>query len=338
MTTTKDIARELGISHSTVSRVLNSDSRFPVASETRERVMEAARRLNYRPNALARSLQQGRTGTVGFYSGYGVLDLRIGFFAEILLGLQIAGADFNLDLLLHCFHHNSKLSAQQVRASQELQLSRLHDGRVDGFIVCAQPEDFLVERLQKSALPIVSVAELFPQIPSVLANDADGMKQLMSHLLEKGHRRFLFLAPEGRFSSARRRFQAFETILAQSGGVSQSVWTLKVGTEAAALKRWSEMPTAERPSAICCWNDTMAYNFLHEANAQGFKAPDDFALTGFDGFPDNWPDATQQVCSVSCDWYEAGQSAMRLLHGRITGDDAPFQTILPTTLLRGDTA
>jgi LacI family transcriptional regulator len=337
MATTKDIARELGISHSTVSRVLSNNTRVSISAETRERVEEAARRLNYRSNALARSLQQGKTNTIGVYSGYGVLNLGMGFFSQILFGLQVGGADLNLDLLLHCFHYHSKLTAQQVRERQELQLQRLHDGRVDGFVVCAQPDDFLSERLQKSNLSIVSVAELFPNIPSVLADDAGGMEQLIEHVLQRGHRKWLFLALEGRFSSARRRFVAFEKIL-NSAAISPSVWTLPVGTEVEAVQRWMNLPQSERPTAICCWNDTMAYNFLHAANALGLRAPEDFALTGFDGFPDIHPQAVQQVCTASCDWYEAGKTAINLLHKLIEGGNVPAETILPTTLIRGDTA
>jgi DNA-binding LacI/PurR family transcriptional regulator len=83
-TTTKDIAREIGLSHSTVSRVLNDVPGHRVSEETRQRVLEAARRLEYQPNAIARSLREGRTNVVGFYGGYSPLDVRRDFDGTIV--------------------------------------------------------------------------------------------------------------------------------------------------------------------------------------------------------------------------------------------------------------
>ena len=328
MTTTKDIARDLGISHSTVSRVLSGNARVPIAPRTRERVLEAARRLDYRPNALARSLKNGQTGVVGLYSGFGTFDPRIQFFAEVQSGLQIAGAQIGLDLLLHRAHSVGIGNSEQL-------LLELHDGRVDGFFVFTTESDPLLQQLRDSHLPVVSIAEPLAGVPSVVADDSAGMQMLVEHLLGLGHRQLLFLTTEQPFGSVRLRRQAFEQTLRDAGiDASQNVWQLDAE---AAVERWRALPTPQRPTAICCWNDSAAYNVLHQAAKIGLHAPDDFAVTGFDGFRDFDPNATQRVCSISCDWHGAGQTAMHLLHQAIGGAPIAPRTILPAQFVRGNT-
>ena len=331
MTTTKDIARELGISHSTVSRVLSGNARVPIAPRTRARVLEAAQRLGYRPNALARSLKNGRTGIVGLYSGFGTFNPRIQFFAEVQLGLQIAGAQLGLDLLLHRAHHSAEEGAGA--GSQQL-LLELHDGRVDGFFVFTTENDPLLQQLRDSHLPVVSVAEPLADVPSVVANDRAGMQTLVEHLLQKGHRKLLFLTTPRPFASVRRRRQSFEQTLHNADIDASDVWQLEA---ADAIEAWRALPASKRPTAICCWNDSTAYNLLRAANSAGLRAPDDFAVTGFDGFPDPNLNATQRVTSVACDWHRAGQTAMQLLHQAIGGAPIALETVLPTELAKGDT-
>ncbi len=340
MTTTKDIARELGISHSTVSRVLNEGSRISVAPRTRQRVTEAASRMNYRPNVLARALKSGRTNIVGLYSGYGTLDTRNRFFAQVLSGLQSAGAEMGLDLLLHSSHY----ALDRLERGREQLLHELHDGRVDGFFVFTAARDPLLQQLLDSHLPIVSLAESLEGVPSVVADDTGGMTRLVEQLLARGHRRLLFLAPQVSFISANRRREAFVAALENAGiDATDAVWYIDSDHAKDAFERWHRLPPAERASAICGWNDLAAYRWMKTANARGLRTRRDYAITGFDGFDgldgfdELQSDATQLVCSAKCDWHQAGQIAMRLLHQRIGGATVAPETVLPTQFIAGHT-
>src|SRR5258708_36271401 len=98
--TAKDIARQLQLSQPTVSRILNGDPKHRVSPSTRERVLEAARRLGYQPNAVARSLRRGRTDIIGLYSNHDY-DVRNDFVGTIVGALQRICEQGRLDLLLH---------------------------------------------------------------------------------------------------------------------------------------------------------------------------------------------------------------------------------------------
>src|SRR5579884_4297185 len=99
--TSKDIANRLGLSQPTVSRILNGTPGYRVSPATRQRVLDMARQLEYRPNAVARSLRHRKTNIVGFYTGYGVLNARNPYLAALLGGLQQACDHERLDILLH---------------------------------------------------------------------------------------------------------------------------------------------------------------------------------------------------------------------------------------------
>src|SRR4028119_1082856 len=102
--TAKDIALELELSQPTVSRILNGDARHRASEATRQRVLETARRLGYRPNAVASSLRRGRTGIIGLHTNHNY-DARNEFFGSIIGGLQCACNERGLDLLLHSALH-----------------------------------------------------------------------------------------------------------------------------------------------------------------------------------------------------------------------------------------
>jgi len=163
--TAKEIGRQLGLSQPTVSRVLSGATGHRVSPETRQRVLEAAAQMGYRPNALARSLRQGRTNIIGFYTGYGYLDARNPFLAELIGGLQRAADPRRQDILLHGIFRG---------ASTDDIYGELVDGRIDGLFLHTHSGDPLVARLQNSSLPVVAIADAIAHIPSVIADDAGG--------------------------------------------------------------------------------------------------------------------------------------------------------------------
>lgn len=331
--TAKDIAGELGLSRPTVSRVLSGDGSHRVSDETRERIYEAARRLEYRPNAVARSLRRGRTDIVGFYAGYGGMDTRDDFLAQTIGGLQSAGGARGLDLLLHDGYH--KHSTDEV-------YKKLHDGRVDGLFLVASPDDPLALRLSKSSLPSVAVADAQPYLPSVVCDDADGMRQIIDYLWARGHRRMAFLAEEHLPVSGQRRLDAFVSLLDGRGVAAEHASIVRVAhgsveSSMEALGFLLSKPVRRRATAICCWNDMTANTLLRACMERGVRVPDDMAIAGFNGIPSNVLPARQLV-TVFCPWAGVGETAMEIMLRRMEGETTPTETCLPVTLVAGDTA
>jgi len=327
--TAKDIARELNLSQPTVSRVLSGDKQHRVSETTRQRILDAAKRLRYQPNAVARSLRRGRTGIIGLYTNHNY-DVRNDFLGAIIGSLQHGCALQNLDLLLH--------SALYGRSAEDV-YAKLRDGRIDGLILHADPDDALVEILGKSPLPVVAVADRMPNLPTVTCEDADGMHQLIAHLWERGHRKFAYLSPQKFLVSANRREAAFLAEMRSRGLAASDYHVLPIDYEATDLAL-DNLRQEGRPLAVCCWNDRTAYNLLHSCLERGVRVPEEIAITGFDGFRSHKAPA-QQLVTVDCHWGEVASTALGILTNLINGqtDASELQEVcLPVTLLAGDTA
>lgn len=323
--TAKDIARELKLTQPTVSRILNGDVQHRASQETRRRVIEAAQRLGYQPNALASSLRRGRTGIIGLHTNHDY-DARNEFFGAIIGGLQRACNARGLDLLLH--------SALQGSSAEEM-FNRLRDGRVDGLILHSGSDDPLVSMLGESSLPVVSVADNHAGMAGVTCDDAQGMKLLIEHLWGRGHRHFVFLAPREALASVERRRVIFEKELKQRRvpAAARRIQRIDFETSAPFLDVWDKEPVV-----VCCWNDRTAYNLLQECAEQRIKVPQQLAIAGFDGFLDDKMPG-RQLTTIGCPWPDVAAKALEILVELIDNRDKPLtgEIKMPVTLLSGDT-
>ena len=317
----------------TVSRVLSGDEGHRIAPATRQRVLEAARRLHYQPNAVARSLRRGRTHLIGLYTNHDY-DARSDFLGAMIGALQRACEAQGLDLLLH--------SAFRGGSPDDI-YGRLRDGRIDGLILHASTGDPLIEILGKSPLPVVVVADCLPNLPAVVCDDADGMRQLVAHLRGRGYRRFAFLAPRLSLTSVERRRAAFEQGMAQAG-VAPEDWRV-IPLESSAPGRVDyEDPTPALPAllggpdavAVCCWNDRTAYNLLQACDERGIAVPGQLAVAGFDGFLSTKAPRWRLV-TVRCPWADVAGTALDVLQRLVREESVAPEICLPVTLSHGDT-
>jgi DNA-binding LacI/PurR family transcriptional regulator len=327
--TSKELAARLGLSQSTVSRVLSGAAGHRVSAATCERVRRAAAELDYRPNAVARSLRRGRTHVVGVYTRHNY-DARNEFLGAILGGLQRACGRRRLDLLL--------FSGQEDRSPHDI-VDRVLDGRVDGLLLHAAADDPVVARLIEAKLPAVALADAVPGLPTATADDAGGMKLLLEWLAARGYQRYCFVAPRQSLSSVERRQAAFEAVLAAGPGVEASVEHIDY-EDAGPLTASLAARTAgedRRPIVACCWNDRSAYALARACLAEGLDVPGRVAVTGFDGFLDTKLPARRLV-SVACPWDRVAERALDLLDTLLDGGAAPSEVCLPVRLVEGDTA
>ena len=336
--TLRDVAREAGVSTVAVSSVLNgSRSNTRVSTGTRQRILEAADTLGYRPNAVARSLRRRSTDIIGFYSGYGYVNARDLFTSEIIGGIQEGCDAHHKDLLVHgTFHAHT---VEDVYAE-------MVNGTLDGLVMLTCPGDPLVERLAASGMPAVVVTDPVPALPSVSVDDADGSRQIARLLAAQGHRHILYRAsPEARVS-AQRRLSAF-CIAAEEHGMNVSVTyppfpnTRNPARTSGQLTDEEETlltrPARSRPTAAIGWSDTLAYPLLAECARLGLRIPEDLAVVGFDGIPPPIPPA-RWLTTVSAPWSTVARMAVGLLVRRISGEEVPAETVLPVELVHGDTA
>ena len=329
--TLKDVGHRANVSPALVSAVLRGETDVVRVSEaTRARVLETARQMEYRPNALARSLRSRRTNIVGLYSSAGYLDMRLTFFADIVGGLHEACHRHGKDLLLHSGHG---------RFVEDI-YAELTDGRIDGLVIYAEVSDPLVTRLAGSHLPVVAVVDAVPELPSVVVDEAEGSRLLAEYVIRRGHRRVLYRATEHPRASPTRRQAAFYGAGAADLRIHE--WRAQHVADVEGVRRalrW-DLPPDQRPTVAVCWNDLSAYDLLGHCRTLGVRVPQDLAVLGFDDIPPP-PGAgiTRRLTTVRAPWAEVTRTAVKLLVAHVeTGEPVPAETVLPVSLVTGDTA
>jgi DNA-binding LacI/PurR family transcriptional regulator len=320
--TLKEIALRVGVNPTTVAVVLNkTNSGTRVSGRTRDAILAAARELGYQPNHLAQSLRRGRTGQIGLYSGYGFLDVRSPFLGSVVAGITDGCEEHGFDLVLK--------PGRQKRPVDEV-LQSIHGGRIDGLLIVAPPGDPVGQRMDESHLPAVAIGDPVADLPSVVSDDLAGGKLLARKLVEAGHRRILFRAPEFPFKSVDARFAGLREGIQAGGG------TLIELPFSASLADAMASGGAERVTAIACWEDECAYATITELRAAGRRVPQDVAVTGYDG-PWLVVPPFVRLTTIDARWYDVARAAVGVLHARISGQAVRSRTVLPIEFVPGET-
>lgn len=317
-----DVAERAGVSQPTVSLVLGDNPEARVADATRQRVLEAARELGYRPNLLARGLSRRRSYALGVV----VPDLSNPFFADVVSGVQAVAAEEGYAVLLCEGRH-----VPAARHLEELR-SRLIDGVIlDSAGVSSVP----VERLE--GLNLVLIDEPTDRWPGV-ASDAEAAGRLAAeHLLELGHRRLAFLGPASPAFGFRYRERGFVARLAEEGLRLDSDRLRRVP---AAAKGGGEGMTSllaleEPPTGVFCADDRVAVGALKACLAAGVGVPERVSLVGCDDV-ELARLTSPELTTVRVPAREMGARAARLLVRRLEGGDTgpgPSRP-LPVELMR----
>ncbi len=307
MSTIRDVARVAGVSISTVSHVLNETR--PVDPGTRERVIAAISETHYRQDALARALRRSRTDTIGLV----VSDVGEPAFAGMIHGVEQAAAAIDLGLVLASSHEDA---AREERAVETL-LNR----RVDGLILARSVEsrDSLLTQLMREKSPTVLLDRIYPALAfdQVGVDNRNAMNGLVTHLLQQGHRRFVFVAGDLRVATlSEREAGARDAIAAYADAVGSTV----AGTDGAAVRAELDEALATRNvTAVISSSTPLATIALDAMTAAGRRTPDDIAFATFDGF-DQHPMFSPSLTTVRQPAFEIGRAAVHLLRARI--DDA----------------
>ena len=322
--TLKDVANQAGVSIMSVSLAIrSSDDSRRVSLETRRRVLDAVQELGYRPDARARALRLRQTNVIGFYAGYGWINVRIPFYAESISGLQIGCELVEKNLLLHSLSRNA--------ASEEVYFE-LIGGSVDGLVVAMPPTDTLAARLASDHLPVVAIADPLPGIPSVVVDDAAGARMIAEHISELGHRSVVFAAGPALPISGKIRQQAFIEA-AMSQGMEVVVRSLGDDSK---IPEFVACAHRDRTTAIVAWNDIDARRILAGCRIAGLDVPGELAIVGFDGctvpFVDPFP-----LTTIRAPWSEVAQESVMVLDRLIRNEPYDMHTVLPVQFVRGAT-
>ncbi|HKM17771.1 MAG: LacI family transcriptional regulator [Firmicutes bacterium] len=269
--TLKDVAKRCGVSLATASRALNN--RSEVSPVTRAKVLKAAEEMGYVPSSLAKGLWSGETKVIGVL----ITTIVNPFYANVVSGIEKALKDYGYNILL-C---SSYEEVDQEWAS----LTVLLEQRVDGLILApVQSKPEVVERLQKNNVPFVLVGRSIPGIDTSYVVCDDYKVGLMAgeHLLERGHKRVLFINSSRNYS-AELRLKGFTATMQRHGIEIGPEWVKIVTPEKTAKHCLSEaLDQGLNPSAVFCFCDCMVLDVLSALKERGLKVPGDIAVMGVD--------------------------------------------------------
>lgn len=320
-----DVARLAGVSHQTVSRVVNGQTNL--RPETRERVLRAIDQLGYRPNTAARSLVTRRSGTIG------VIGSRSGFWgpSTVHRAIQAAGRDAG--------YFVSSVNVQMLTRDEFVDaMDHLRDQHVEGIVLIAANDD-AVDAARVHAgrgVPVVVVegdqakAEWTVGVDQV-AGAAAGTR----HLLELGHERILHLSGPASWAEARARLAGYRNAMYDAGLPPllhiEGDWSARSGFEAGR-----QIAERDDVTGVFCANDQMALGLLRSLCEAGRSVPDDISVVGFDDIPEA-AYLIPPLTTVRQDFDAVGRRAIQILRSAIDAEGAPERLIEPELVVRAST-
>lgn len=283
----KDIAQEAGVAISTVSHVINKTKY--VEDKTKERVNKAIKKLNYRPDIIARGLRTKSTRTIGVL----LPDISQPFYAQVVKGIEEAARTRNYTLIMGCTFYDIE--------EEERQMNSMLDQSIDGLMFfCGYDTYEHIKKIYDSNVPVVVLdRELVDnEIPSVLIDNVQAMEKAVQYLYDIGHREIGYITfPHENQTTIRRRYEGYCKALEKNNLPYNPDFVIidnqirlneLKGTYIAVKKKIEDqkiptaiMPASVIPTAIVTLGDFLALGAMKALKEAGYRIPEDISVMGF---------------------------------------------------------
>jgi len=309
----QDVANMAGVSRTTVSFVLNNVNGVSISEATRQRVLEAAKKLNYHPDAAGRKLVSGKSCTIGLVLCQSHEQVfSDAFLPRVLLGVEHAVTTQGFQVLLKTLEPDNKMGY----------VSLINENQVDGIILSGpRQDDTEIIRLHKEGFPIMLMGQLpGSSIPFVDIDAVDGAACAVHHLIGLGYKRIALItnAPL-EYTSAQQRLSGYLKAL-QEAGIDPNDSYIKEGnyTPKSGFETMSELlQVLPRPTAVFIASDVVALGAILAIKRKELSIPEDIAMVGFDDIPlaeyYNPPLTTVRLPAYGLGW-AAGERLVRLVN------------------------
>lgn len=270
MVTLKEVAALAGVSVSTVSRAL--DGKSYVSDKTRKAVQQAAKKLEYRPNALAKSLKSGSTHTLALL----IPDIQNPYLPMMVRGVEDEARNRGYTLIL-CNTDES------IEAEREY-LERLKNRWVDGFIISSMREGAEhVRALKEESFPVVLTARYYGgEFDTVAIDNVEAARAAVEYLLNLGNRRIAIALGNTELNVYRDRLKGYEKALNDAGMAVDNNLIVCEKTSEAMMERIAELARKEQADAVFATSDLKAIAVMRAIADAGRRIPEDVAVMGFD--------------------------------------------------------
>jgi LacI family transcriptional regulator len=328
--TLEDLARQLGVHSSTVSRVMNPETRHLISDQVAQRVLEAAAGQDFQPNRIASSLRTRRSHTIGVV----LPDITNPLFPPILLGIDKVLSESGYVALV--------ANAGSDRAHQRFVVDQMLARQVDGLILATVTRsDPVLAHCLKDGIAVVTVnrSDAQGKVPDVVCDDLIGMRLTVDHLVGLGHRHIAHIAGPQKISTGRLRKQGFVAAMKvhelEALMVQADAHTRESGRQACAeiLRKFPAV------TAIAAGNDLIAlgcYDALREARK---RCPEDVSVVGHNDMPLT-DMLAPPLTTIRIPHHEMGAQTARLLLEYIRGEQSEHIRVVlkPELVVRGSTA
>ncbi|MFG6148111.1 LacI family DNA-binding transcriptional regulator [Halobacillus sp. B23F22_1] len=327
MTTIKHIAKQAGVSVTTVSRALNGYSDVNV--KTRKKIEDVAKELNYSPNSLARSLVKNQSETIGLLvSGFTKESVKDGFTVEVMSGINNFVAETKYDLVLF----NTDSSKQRKKTYTQLCKER----RVDGVILQGiKTDDPYLEEVMASDIPCVfiDIPVSSDHVGYVSTDNKEGARVAVNHLIDLGHRKIAMINGHEQAFVSKERLEGYKQAL-QQNNIQYIDKYVKNGSfieEEAYKQTLSLLKEQPDTTSIFCASDLMAIGSIKAAKELNYKIPEHLSIIGYDDIPLS-SYISPALTTVSQNKYDLGYNAARMLTHMLNHQQPPERCILETEL------
>jgi LacI family transcriptional regulator len=335
MASITEVARLAGVSAATASRVVSA-SDYPVSAATRERVLEAARTLDYVPNALARGLLKSRVPVVAVI----VHDITDPYFAEVVRGVEDAASAAGFLVITCSSERDAERERSYVRLLRSMRAAAVvfaGSGLDDPTL--SQEMDRHLAAMRADGAAIVHLSPHALGEPDVGVDNAAGIAAMVSALVGLGHRRIAFLAGPRSLFVARARLAGYRRGLGDAGIEFDERLVVRTSFDAdgGAMGIDTLLDGGELFTAVCCANDLLALGALGRLAVLGITVPETVSVAGFDDISTAALTAPS-LSTVRLPLREMGRRGFEHAAGVLAGGE-PSRQVLPTeVILRGSTA
>lgn len=332
--TMRDVARLANVSQSTVSRVLSGATEtIPIGEETRQRVLDAVKLLEYQPNLHAGSLRGQKTRMIAVM----IADIGNPFYHPMVRAIQDVADQYKYDVIV--------TNSDHTQDGEQHFLDAMMRRPVDGVILVPyhigdEEIDALIQRTG-AAVGVVGQHILHPRADVTFGDDTQAVFDAVTWLIrDKGHQRVAFIGVQGDFSASTRRKQAYENAVRAAGHdlldehMPLGDWSFESGYH--CMRELLALP--QRPTAVVACNDLMAIGAMEAIRQAGLAMPQDVALIGFDDIPPaSW--LSPRLTTIAQYPHQMGsllaQSLFNRFNGGYRGPGRRFE--VPCRLIERDT-
>ncbi|MES4902528.1 MULTISPECIES: LacI family DNA-binding transcriptional regulator [unclassified Streptomyces] len=319
--TSRDVARLAGVSHTAVSFVFNDRAEGNLSAATQERIRQAAARLGYRPDPVARGLRRRRTAVIGLVTD----EIASSPFAGRLLRGAMETAWDSGHLVL-------TIDSGGDPAKEDAAVAELLDRRVDGIIYASMSlrRVRVPEGLHRTRSVLANCLAEDDSLPAVIPAERAGGRTAARLLLDEGHRRVAMVGGQDDIASV-ERLRGFRDAVRAKGILVPKEWVLRTGGEISggyegATRMLDGVPADRRPTGLFCYNDRVAAGVLHAAARLGIAVPGELSVVGYDDQEHMAAFLAPPLTTVALPHRAMGEAAARLLLEAIDTGRTPLAT------------